>query len=86
MSQEIEYHDAMIRMLELIWGEGYMAPGGDGNVRNMVEGLELSGRRVLDIGCGLGGPACLLAEQCGAFVVGTDLEAPLIERWRRQGQ
>jgi phosphoethanolamine N-methyltransferase len=84
MEHENEYHDTMVAMLELVWGEGFMAPGGEGHVAKMVEGLELEGRRVLDIGCGLGGPACILAGKHGAHVVGTDLEAPLIERARRR--
>jgi ubiquinone/menaquinone biosynthesis C-methylase UbiE len=84
MSHQNEYHDSMIAMLELVWGEGFMAPGGEGNVAKMVEGLELEGRRLLDLGCGLGGPACLLADEYGAEVVGTDLEAPLIERAQRR--
>jgi phosphoethanolamine N-methyltransferase len=84
MEHENEYHDGMVAMLELVWGEGFMAPGGEGNVAKMVEGLDLEGRRVLDIGCGLGGPACILAEKYAAHVVGTDLEAPLIERARRR--
>ena len=33
MTHEDEYHDNMVTMLELIWGEGYMAPGGPGNPR-----------------------------------------------------
>ena len=41
MSHEDEYHDGMIALLELIWGEGFMAPGGPGNVAKMVEGLSL---------------------------------------------
>ena len=84
MSPPNEYDDAMVATLELIWGEGFMAPGGAGNLAKLVEGLELEGRRALDIGCGLGGPACLLAERYGAQVVGTDLEPPLIERARRR--
>jgi phosphoethanolamine N-methyltransferase len=84
MDHQNEYHDSMVAMLELVWGEGFMAPGGEGNVAKMVEGLELDGRRVLDLGCGLGGPACILAGKYGAQVVGTDLEPPLIERARRR--
>jgi len=84
MTHENEYHDTTVATLELIWGDGFMAPGGVGNVNNMVEGLSLDGCRVLDIGCGLGGPACLLAAERGAHVVGTDLEAPLIERARHR--
>ncbi len=74
-----EYHDAMITLLETIWGKGFMAPGGAGNVAKQVDGLELSGKRVLDIGCGLGGPDHLLAGEYGANVVGIDLEEHLIE-------
>ena len=84
MGHEGEYHDAMIDMLELVWGEGFMAPGGRGNVAKMVEGLALAGRSVVDVGCGLGGPACLLAREFGARVVGIDLEAPLVERARER--
>jgi len=57
-----EYHDAMITLLETIWGKGFMAPGGAGNVAIQVDGLDLIGKRVLDIGCGLGGPDHLLAD------------------------
>ncbi len=84
MDHQNEYGDSMVAMLELVWGEGFMAPGGEGNVAKMVEGLELEGRRVLDIGCGLGGPACILAGKYGAHVVGTDLEPPLIVRPGRE--
>ncbi len=84
MEHQNEYHYSMVAMLELVWGEGFMAPGGAGNVAKMVEGLELEGRHVLDLGCGLGGPACILAGKYGAHVVGTDLEPPLIDRARRR--
>jgi phosphoethanolamine N-methyltransferase len=80
MSHEDEYHDSLVTMLELIWGEGYMAPGGPGNVARMFEGMETEGKRVLDIGCGLGGPVFEMAQTHGCEVVGIDLEAPLIAR------
>ena len=80
MDHQDEYYDNMITMLELIWGEGYMAPGGSGNVEKMLNGIETTGKRILDIGCGLGGPAFEMANTFGADVVGIDLEAPLIKR------
>jgi ubiquinone/menaquinone biosynthesis C-methylase UbiE len=83
MAHEDEYHDNMVTVLELIWGEGYMAPGGPGNVAKMLAGLETQGQRILDIGCGLGGPSMEMAGTHGARVVGIDLEAPLIERARQ---
>ena len=80
MSHDNEYYDNMVTMLELIWGEGYMAPGGAGNVAKMLDGLATEGRRILDIGCGIGGPAMEMVEAHGAVVTGIDLEPPLIER------
>ncbi len=85
MSQEShvgEYPDSMVALLEWIWGRDYMAPGGEGNVDRLVEGIDLAGKRVLDIGCGIGGPAFALARKYGARVTGVDLEPQLIERAR----
>ncbi len=71
-------------MLELIWGKGFMAPGGEGNVANLIDGLDVQNKRILDIGCGLGGPAFVLAKMYGANVVGIDIEAPLVDRAQRR--
>lgn len=83
MTHKDEYHDNMVTMLELIWGKGYMAPGGPGNVAKMLDGIETRGKRILDIGCGIGGPAFEMARTFGAETVGIDLESALIDRARR---
>ena len=80
MGHEIEYDDAMVKVLEMIWGQGFMAPGGEGNVENLVGGIDLQSQRVLDIGCGIGGPAFVLAQKYGAHVVGIDIEPQLIDQ------
>jgi len=80
MPQADEYSEISIAAMNIVWGEGFMAPGGEGNIDNLVSGLDLRGKHVLDIGCGQGRPACILAEQYGAHVVGTDLEKHLIEQ------
>ena len=77
-----EYPEGMVALLELIWGKGYMAPGGPGNVARMLNGIDTHGKRLLDIGCGIGGPAFEMARAYGAFVTGIDLEAALVERAR----
>ncbi len=77
-----EYHDAMIDMLELIWGQGFLIPAGPENVRRTVAGLDLRDKQVLDIGSGIGGPALVLAGERGARVIGIDLEGPLVARAR----
>jgi len=81
-----EYDEATIACLDIVWGEGFMAPGGEGNIDNLVNGLDIFGKRVLDIGCGQGMPACILADKYGAYVVGTDLENHLVEISKRRAQ
>lgn len=76
---EAEYDDTAIRFLEALWGEGYLSPGGPDEVDRVVAGLDLSGRRVLDIGCGSGGIALHLVEAHDAgHVTGFDVEGPVI--------
>jgi SAM-dependent methyltransferase len=77
---EVEYDDKMIGFLEAIWGEGYLSPGGPEEVDRVLAGLDLSGLRVLDIGCGSGGITLHIARTHGpAEVVGFDIEAPVLE-------
>lgn len=50
-----EYDDAAIRFLEVVWGPGYLSPGGPDEVDCVIEGLQMSGKTAIDIGCGTGG-------------------------------
>ena len=86
MDHEVEYDDAMVKILELIWGEGFMAPGSTELVDKLVSGLRIQGKRVLDIGSGLGGSACYLAETYGALVTGIDIEPQLVELSNRKSK
>jgi len=81
-TQEIEYDDAMVAFLELIWGEGFLSNDCPEMVHTIVEGLELKDKEVLDIGCGIGGVDVVLARDYGCRVLGLDIEKPLIERAR----
>jgi phosphoethanolamine N-methyltransferase len=84
-AEHVEYDDTAIRFLEALWGEGFLSPGGPEEVDRVLEGLELAGREVLDIGCGSGGVTLHLAQRHGAArVVGFDVEAPVIEHARRR--
>jgi phosphoethanolamine N-methyltransferase len=81
-TREEEYDDGMVAMLELIWGEGFLAPGGSANVREIVAGLDLRDKTVLDIGSGVGGVDVILAGEYGARVIGFETEQSLIARAR----
>lgn len=81
MTQKPEYSDKVIALLELRWGEGFMSPGGAEEVAHILDGVDLRGRRVLDVGCGVGGVDVLLVREHGAgHVTGIDIEQPLIDR------
>jgi len=77
---EDEYTDELIALLELVWGEGFLSPGGPKAVGEIIGGFDLKDKLVLDIGCGLGGIELILARDYGARVVGIDLEADLVRR------
>jgi phosphoethanolamine N-methyltransferase len=79
MDHEDEYTDDFVSFLEVIWGEGYLSPGGPEEVGRILEGLDLTGLTVLDIGCGSGGIALSLAAEYGAAkVIGVDVEDPVL--------
>lgn len=74
------YDDRHIAFLERLWGEGYLSPGGAKEVGCVLEGLDLVGATVLDIGCGSGGITLALARDFGAAkVIGLDVEAPVCD-------
>jgi phosphoethanolamine N-methyltransferase len=74
-----EYTPEILAVLQLLWGDGFLSPGGEAHLDEIVKGLDLRDRLVLDIGCALGGFDILLAKKFGARVIGLDVEAPLIE-------
>jgi phosphoethanolamine N-methyltransferase len=74
-----EYDDRMLKLLQIMWGEGFLSPGGPEAVRAIVEGLDLKDKTVLDIGCGLGGLDEVLAGEFGARVVGVDVAKLIVE-------
>ncbi|MFD1985505.1 methyltransferase domain-containing protein [Mesorhizobium newzealandense] len=79
----MQYPTNLTNALEFIWGEGILSPGGPEEVAQMLEGIDVSGCRVLDIGSGLGGIDVLLAAKHGASaVIGIDVEPQLIDSAR----
>ncbi|WP_455270976.1 class I SAM-dependent methyltransferase [Rhizobium herbae] len=82
-AQEPEYDEAAIRFLSVLWGEGYLSPGGPEEVDRVLSGLDLAGKQVLDLGCGAGGVTLHIARTGSpAHITGFDVELPVIERAR----
>ena len=79
--ETVHYTDDFIKWCELDFGAGFLSPGGRQEVAKIVEGLDLQGKEVLDIGVGLAGPACALVEDLGAVLVtGLDVETLVLKR------
>jgi phosphoethanolamine N-methyltransferase len=83
-NENIQYADEFINRLEILWGEGFLSPGGADEVKLVLKDIDLNNKSILDIGCGTGGVEVVLA---GEFdidrVTGIDVEPQLVERTQK---
>jgi phosphoethanolamine N-methyltransferase len=79
LSEPGEYDDSMLTLLQIIWGDGFLSPGGADEVARLLEGSDIAGCSVLDIGCGLGAIDQLLVTRFAAgSVLGIDIDPRLV--------
>jgi phosphoethanolamine N-methyltransferase len=85
LSEPGEYDESMLALLQIIWGDGFLSPGGSEEIARLLEGSSIAGCKVLDIGCGLGAIDALLVLEHGAHsVTGVDIDPHLIERMQER--
>jgi SAM-dependent methyltransferase len=78
-SEPGEYDAAMLALLQIIWGDGFLSPGGADEVARLFEGSDITGCEVLDIGCGLGAiDELLVTHYRASSVVGVDIDPALL--------
>ncbi len=83
MAEDDHYPARMIAMLEAVWGEGFLSPGGPQEVARVIGAHDLTGASVLDIGCGAGGiDLALVATHGAGYVCGVDVEDPVLTHAR----
>src|SRR5215208_5766362 len=69
-----------IRKYEAIYGRNFISPGGESTARDILNLVALTpDMNVLDVGCGLGGAAFLIAQTFGARVHGIDLSRNMLQ-------
>lgn len=86
-SGDVLYDTNAITFLEELWGEGFLSPGGPEEVARLLDGVDLAGKTVVDIGCGAGGITVSLARDYGAAkVFGLDVEGPVCALSRKRAE
>jgi phosphoethanolamine N-methyltransferase len=84
-AEDSHYTDEFIDRLETLWGEGFLSPGGPEEVEEIVKGVDLAGKSVLDIGCGTGGAEIVLAAGLeGGRLTAIDVEEKMTTRTRKR--
>lgn len=77
------YPEEMVALLQAVWGEGFLSPGGPEEVARILGGADVTGAAVLDIGCGAGGADVALVATHGAgYVTGIDVEDTVLAHAR----
>ena len=81
LTDEGHYGPKQLNLLKTVWGEGFLSPGGTDEIDEVLNGIDISGKSVLDIGCGCGGAAIHFIKKHGAkSVLGIDTELLVIKR------
>ena len=81
LTDEGHYGPKQLNLLKTVWGEGFLSPGGTDEIDEVLNGIDVSDKSILDIGCGCGGAAIHLIRNHGAkSVLGIDTEILVIQR------
>ena len=80
LTDEGHYGPKQLNLLKVVWGEGFLSPGGTAEIDEIMTGVDATGRTVLDIGCGCGGAAFHLLKKYNVkSVEGIDPEPLVIQ-------
>lgn len=72
------WDDSHRALLQAVWGEGYVIPGGSEQTLQLVKPFGLNpAMSLLHLGAGLGGASRLIAKQFGVWVTGMERESVL---------
>ena len=81
ITDEGHYGPKQLNLLKTVWGEGFLSPGGTDEIDEVVKGIDITDKSILDIGCGCGGAAIHLIKSHGAkSVLGIDIEPLVVKR------
>ena len=78
------YDKDFLALLETVYGEGFLSQGKSQALEQMFHGIDLNGKKLLDIGSGLGGLDFELASKFNVCVVGVDPLEEAIQQARKK--
>jgi len=85
VAQASEYTPELTTILQTVWGESNMSPGGYEKIEKVFDSLlrdqnikAFANKRMLDVGCGLGGYTRHIAEKYNLDALGIDVDEQLI--------
>lgn len=82
-----QYNETFIAALQWLWGDGNLAPGGTEDLGDMLNGVDTTGKSILDVGSGLGAIAVELTKTYrAASVTGIDVEPHLVAHSRERAK
>lgn len=85
MTGKIEQGYNQTDRMEMIWGTGFMSPGGEAEVARLLGRLPVAGAKVLNVGSGLGGAdLAILRRHDAAHVTGYDVQPSLVDEAGRR--
>jgi phosphoethanolamine N-methyltransferase len=74
------YPDESAGKLQMIWGDGFLSPGGPAEIARILGKINVAGLGILDIGSGAGGAdVVLVRDHAARSVVGIDVSQDLVE-------
>jgi len=81
ITDEGHYGPKQLNLLKVVWGEGFLSPGGTDEIDEIMKGIDASNKSFLDIGCGCGGAAIhLIKKHSAKSVIGIDIESLVIKK------
>lgn len=74
----MQYNKEIIDFLEICYGKGLLSPGGE-IINKMFGNIVVEGKKILDLGSGLGGVSEYLAKNYDCNIIAVDIEDLLIK-------
>lgn len=84
MTLEEVYSPKYCQQLEAAYGKDMMSEGGHEAIEHLFDGIPLQGKKVLDIGSGLGGVAFYIAKTYNCSVTGLEINSWMVEEAKRR--